>query len=137
MNKRIYFGRIIYFILALLFALCIIIQFYFTGLATFIDGSAWMKHMMFVHLFGFNLPIIMLIFAIIGRFPRIVYWQLFGVFISIFLMYFTVNFNSIIRWVGPLHVIVAILLFILSWFIVIKAWEFTFNNKQMERKENV
>lgn len=129
------FGRIIYFILASLFTVCIITQFYLAGVATFLDAGAWMKHMMFVHLFGFHLPIFMLIGALIGALPRQTFLQLFGVFVSIFLMYFTANMNSIAPWVGPLHVIIAIFLFTLSCVIVFSSWKSIFYNQKFERDE--
>ncbi len=132
-NKRVKYARMIYFILAILFTLCIIVQFYLAGVATFLNAEAWIKHVLFVHLFGFNLPIFMLIFAIIGALPQWAYWQLFGVFASIFLMYFTVNVNTIAPWFGPLHIIVGILLFTLSCAIAFKSWHFFF--KHTKRKQ--
>ncbi|MBW8351269.1 hypothetical protein K0H71_17770 [Bacillus sp. IITD106] len=129
-NTRVKIGRIIYFILAIMFALCIVTQVYFAGVAIFLDGAAWTKHRMFVHLFGFNLPIFMLIFAFVGSLPRWVYWQLFGVFVTIFLMYFTANIKTILPWIGPMHVIVAILLFVLSWFIVLKTGKLIFTRRE-------
>ena len=129
-NTRVRVGRIIYFIFAILFALCIIAQIYFAGVAIFLDGSAWTKHMMFVHLFGFNIPVLMLIFALVGALPRWAYFQLTGVFISIFLMYFTANIKTILPWIGPLHVIMALLLFVLSWSIVLKTWKLIFKGSE-------
>lgn len=133
-NKtRIRMGRIIYFVLAILFTLCVVTQFYFAGLAVFLDAAAWMKHMMFVHLFGFNVPLIMLIFAVIGALPRNAYWQLFVVLVCIFLLYFTANMNAPLPWVGPLHVIIAILLFVLSCSLVVSTWNVIRNHS--ERKD--
>ncbi|MCR2822294.1 DUF6220 domain-containing protein [Lederbergia panacisoli] len=129
-NLRVRAGRIIYFILAIIFALCIMVQIYFAGVAIFLDGSAWSKHMMFVHLFGFNIPVLMLIFTFVGALPRWAYFQLSGAFISIFLMYFTANIKAILPWVGPLHVILAFLLFALSWSIVLKTWKLLFKRSE-------
>lgn len=115
-------GRMTYLILAILFTICILVQLYLAGIAIFMDSAVWIKHMMFVHLFGFNVPIFMLVFAFVGVMPRWAYWQLFGIFVSIFLMYFTANMRTVFPWIGPMHVVIAILLFVLSCSIVIKTW---------------
>lgn len=121
-DTRICVGRIIYFTLAIVFTLCIIAQVFFAGMAIFLNTGAWMKHIMFVHLFGFNVPFLMFIFAVIGAMPRWAYWQLFGVLVSIFLMYFTANIKVILPWMGALHPVIGILLFVLSYSIVLKSW---------------
>lgn len=128
-KSRIRIGRIIYLILAILFTLCIFTQIYLAGMAIFMNPAVWLKHMMFVHLFGFNVPIFMLIFAFIGALPRWAYWQLFGIFTSIFLMYFSANMRTNFPWIGPLHVIIAILLLGLSCLVVGKTWTLIFRKK--------
>lgn len=85
------FSKYMFLLLAIAFAVCVFVQIYIAGIAIFVDVSAWIKHMTFVHLFGFNVPFFMLIFAIIGRMPRWAYWQMFGLFFTVFLMYFTAN----------------------------------------------
>lgn len=121
-HTRIRVGRMTYLILAILFTICILVQLYLAGIAIFMDSAVWMKHMMFVHLFGFNVPIFMLVFAFVGAMPRWAYWQLFGIFVSIFLMYFTANMRTAFPWIGPMHVVIAVLLLVLSCSIVIKTW---------------
>lgn len=125
-SKRFKIGRFGFLSLSVLFALCIFTQILLAGIALFVDARAWMQHIMFVHFFGFNIPIFMLVFAIIGAFPRRTYWQLFGIFISIFLMYFTVNMNAHASWLGPFHVIIAVLLFMLSCYTVLTSWKISF-----------
>lgn len=129
-DTRIRVGRIIYFTLAIVFTLCIIAQVFFAGMAIFLNTGAWMKHIMFVHLFGFNVPFLMFIFAVIGAMPRWAYWQLFGVLVSIFLMYFTANIKGVLPWFGPMHVVIAFLLFALSWSIVLKTWNLFIENQK-------
>ena len=68
MTARIRVGRIIYFILASLFALCTMAQFFFAGSAIFMDPVEWRKHVTFVHLFGFNIPIFMLAIRLYRQF---------------------------------------------------------------------
>lgn len=133
-NTRVRVGRIIYFILAVIFTLCIIAQVLFAGMAIFLYTVDWSQHMMFAHLFGFNLPILMLIFVFIGSMPRWAYWQLFGVFVAIFLMYFTANITANIPWLGSVHPIIAMLLFVQSYLIVSKTWSLISKNQQSERK---
>ncbi|GAA0609377.1 hypothetical protein GCM10009001_28530 [Virgibacillus siamensis] len=91
--------------------------------------------MTFVHLFGFNIPIFMLGFAFIGASPRWAYWQLLGILISIFLMYFTANISAHLPWFGAMHPVFGVLLFVLSCTMVSKTWKFTFNNKNNQEGE--
>lgn len=128
-TKRIQIGRVSFFILANIFTICILIQIYFAGIAIFEYPVDWSKHMTFVHLFGFNLPILMLIFAIVGSLPRWAYWQMFGVFLTIYLMYFTANFRTVVPWVGAIHPVVAMLLFALSVLLLLKSWKLIFCKK--------
>lgn len=131
-NKtRIRVGRIIFFTFTTLFTICILVQIYLAGVAIFINPGAWVKHMMFVHLFGFNLPILMIIFAVVGSMPRWAYWRLFGILVSTFLMYFTVHINAIFPWMGPIHPILAVLLFVLSCSVFIKTWHLINNNRKV------
>lgn len=117
MTTRIHVGRITYFILASIFALCTMTQFFFAGSAIFVDPVEWRKHVTFVHLFGFNVPIFMILFAFIGSLPRTAYLQILGIMIGIFFMYFTVNFRGL-PWTAALHPVIGTLLFLLSFYTV-------------------
>ena len=128
MTARVRVGRIIYFILASLFALSTMMQFFFAGSAIFMDPVEWRKHVTFVHLFGFNLPLFMMLFAFIGKLPRIVYLQIIGIMVGIFFMYFTVNFTGV-PWTAALHPVIGTLLFLLSCFTVVTSWKHTFKTK--------
>lgn len=130
-KTRIRVGRFIFLTLTTLFTLCILVQVYLAGMAIFGNPGAWVKHMKFVHLFGFNLPILMVIFAVVGSMPRWVYWNIFGVFVSTFLMYFTANIYSILPLMGPIHPVLAILLFVLSCSIIKKTWSLINNNRKV------
>ncbi|WP_342389195.1 DUF6220 domain-containing protein [Salinicoccus bachuensis] len=129
-SLRVRTARGIYLLLAVLFALCVTVQVFIAGMAVFDDPVHWMNHMMFVHMFGFNLPIIMLIFAFVGSMPRWVYWQLFGILVSVFLMYFTANIG--IDGINALHTVFAILLSMLSVWIVVKNFKLVFGNEKEE-----
>lgn len=121
-SMRIRVGRRIYLILASCFTLCILIQIYLAGMAIFINPANWAKHTLFGHLFLFNTPILMLIFAMIGSLPRWAYWQIFGLFVSVFLMYFTANISFVLPWMSPMHPVFAFLLLILSGSSTLKTW---------------
>ncbi|MCD2138800.1 DUF6220 domain-containing protein [Salinicoccus halitifaciens] len=113
-------GRGIYLLLAVIFALCVTIQFYTAGMAVFDNPAHWLQHTSFIHIFGFNLPVCMLLAALVGAMPRQVYWHLFGTFILIFMMYFTANIG--ISGLGPLHPVLGTGLLILSVWMTISAF---------------
>lgn len=128
-NVRIRMGRVVYLLLAIIFACCMTIQIFFAGMAIFMSPAHWVKHTTFVHLFGFNIPVLLLVFAFVGSLPSWAYWQTFGLFVSIYLMYFTANVTAIVPWVGAMHLVVAMILFVLSWIIVLKTWRLIFDNR--------
>ncbi|MBO0588007.1 DUF6220 domain-containing protein [Sporosarcina sp. E16_8] len=130
-KTRIRVGRFIFLTLTTLFTICILVQVYLAGMAVFGNPRVWVKHIIFVHLFGFNLPILMIIFAVVGSMPRWAYWNTFGIFVSTFLMYFTANINAILPWMGPIHPVLAILLFVLPCSIIIKTWGLINNNRKV------
>lgn len=127
-------GRRIYFILASCFTLCILVQIYLAGMSIFINPTHWTKHTMFGHLFLLIFPILMLIFAKIGSFPRWAYWQVLGLFVSVFLMYFTANISFIFPWITPMHPVLAFLFLILSGSSAQKAWNLINQDKHKEKK---
>ncbi|WP_099156654.1 DUF6220 domain-containing protein [Virgibacillus ndiopensis] len=131
-TARIRFGRIIYFILAALFTFCVATQLFLAGAATFVSPVNWMHHITFVHLFGFNLPIFMLLFAFIGAMPKWAYWQLAGLFVLIFSMYFTANMTANLPWIGAIHPVLAALLLIFSCVMITKTFKFIFNKEEGE-----
>jgi hypothetical protein len=61
--------RVLYVILAWLFALCILIQVFLAGLSIFESPGLISLHIAFAHTFEF-IPILLLITALLGRFPR-------------------------------------------------------------------
>lgn len=132
---RIRFGRYMYLALSIGFILCILIQIYFAGMAIFMNPAAWGKHTMFVHLFGYSLPIFMVLFAILGSFPRWAYWQLIGFFILIFLMYYTANIQWIFPWISPMHLVLAFVLLVLSSWTAWKTWKLIFQQGTNQKEE--
>ena len=125
-STRMKVGRVLYLVFGLLFACGIVIQVLLAGMAIFGDSINWVKHTLIIHLFGFNVPIFMLITAFIGKMPRWAYWQVFGVLVFVFLMYFTANITSALPFVAALHPVIAMILFTFSIWIVIAAWKHNF-----------
>lgn len=123
MNVRKRTGRIIYSVLAFIFLLCITVQIFLAGMAIFISPVHWMRHMTFIHLFGFNIPLFMLLFAFVGAMPRWAYWSVFSYFVSIFAMYFTGNMSAQLPWIAALHPVIATVLFIIALLVVNKSFK--------------
>ena len=65
--------RILYSVFAWLFALCLLIQVFLAGLSIFVSASLISLHVSFVHLFEF-VPLLLLIFSLLARFPRVIPW---------------------------------------------------------------
>lgn len=120
-RKRVYISRIIYLGLAIIFGCSVALQFLLAGMAIFINPVNWVKHIGFAHLFGFNLPIVMLIFAFVGAMPRWSYWYLFGMTLLVFLMYFSANITAMLPWFAALHPVIGVMLLMLSCRMAVKA----------------
>lgn len=84
-------ARLLYASLSVLLLLCVVLQFYWAGLAVFGNASHWSTHVQFVHLFGFNLPVVMLLAAFAAAHRRWAYWHLLLLMLSTFLMYLSAN----------------------------------------------
>ncbi|MGI2328315.1 DUF6220 domain-containing protein [Planococcus sp. YIM B11945] len=128
-KTRIRIGRIIYFVLACLFAACVLVQLFVAGMGTFVNPANWAKHVLFIHLFGLNLPLLLLVSALIGSMPRWAYRNIFALFFLIFTMYFTANMAGASPWIGALHPVIAVLLAAVSCANVNKVNKLIFNKK--------
>ena len=129
-SKRVRFSRVSYFVLAAIFALCIVLQVFLAGLSVFVSPVNWMNHQAFAHAFGMNLPLFMLLVAFIGKMPRWAYLHTVGLLVFIFLMYLTANMTAVIPWVAALHPIFAMVLFIQPGVILQKSWKLIVKNKE-------
>ncbi|WP_130858723.1 DUF6220 domain-containing protein [Gracilibacillus phocaeensis] len=109
---RIKIAEMTFIILLGLFLMVVFAQFILAGLAVFADPAQWRNHTMLIHLFGFNLPLILLVFAWLGKMKKRVYLQVLDFMVLIFLMYFTANIAGKMPWFAALHPIVGVLLFI-------------------------
>ncbi len=129
MNKA---GRIIFLLLIGMFFLSVLLQIFFAGLAIFVNPTHWMAHKSFVHLFGFNIPVFLLLLAYIGKLPKWAYGYVFCLMLGVFTMYFTANFTNIIRWVGALHPVFSIFLLFISYLTLKKTIILVFREKKGE-----
>jgi mercuric ion transport protein len=128
-------GGMAFVVLSIFFAVCVLTQLYIAGMSVFVNPAWWMRHMVFVHLFGFSLPLLMLVSAFIGGLPRSILVQVLGVMLSIFLMYFTANITGTLPWAGALHPVIAVFILIQSLLMVKMAWGLMFPNRQIEGAE--
>ncbi|WP_052144796.1 DUF6220 domain-containing protein [Halalkalibacter okhensis] len=111
---RIKVSRYMFLLFISLFILCVLFQFLSVGLAMFVDSGNWVYHRNVVHLFGWNIPLLLLLFAYLGSLPRLMYGHIFGLFFFIFAMYFTANMRFQIPWIGALHPLFGLLLLAIS-----------------------
>ena len=108
-DRRATFSEYIFFALAWLFLLCIVIQTFLAGLGMFTDSTYFKQHAAFVHFFEF-LPLLMLIFAFTGKLRASFKWQTLGLFLLIYSQYITANLPV----AGAMHPVIALLLFYFS-----------------------
>lgn len=106
-------GKWIYTTGVALFILCIMIQFFLAGLSVFVDPVFWERHVFFVHLFGFNLLVVLLIVAFINRHKWVEWLGIVGLFLLLFLMYFTANASEL-EMLRAAHPVLGVLLLLLA-----------------------
>ena len=121
-------SRYIFLVLCILFALGVIMQVVFAGLAIFVNGLYWVSHSVLVHAFGFNVPILMLLTAFIGKMPRWAYWNIIAMLFLLFLMYFTANITKVLPIIAAFHPVIAMVLFVISIWSVFRAWKLVREN---------
>lgn len=80
-------SRYLFFLGAALFLISVAIQIFTAGLAIFVIPTHWLSHITYIHLFGFNVPIFLLLFAYLGKLPRWGYLYVFGLMFGVFGMY--------------------------------------------------
>ncbi|MBP2079927.1 DUF6220 domain-containing protein [Oceanobacillus polygoni] len=129
MNRRKQIGKNIFLVLAILFLIGVIAQIFLAGLAIFASPVHWIKHITLIHLFGFNIPLFMLLFAWMGAMPRWAYGAVFGLLTSVFAMYFTGNMAAKLPWIAALHPVIAIVLFVIAFVVVIETVKLISNKK--------
>jgi|SRR5699024_1839239 len=107
LNNRIQNSRIGFLILAWIFAVCIVVQTFISGLAIFTNYSYWAYHTTFVIWFQF-IPILMLVLSFSGKLSKLIRWQVVVLFFLIVpLQYVSINIPGM----GAIHPVIALVLF--------------------------
>src|SRR5690625_8018905 len=97
LNSRVQYSRFFFLILAWIFTVSIVVQTFIAGLAIFTNYSYWTFHTTFVVWFQF-IPILILVLSFTGQFPKLIRWQVAGLFLLIVpLQYVTINISSLGR----------------------------------------
>ncbi len=100
-------SRGLFLLFSSVFFIAVLTQIFLAGLAIFVNPIYWMKHTTFIHVFGFNIPVLLFLLSYFGKLPQWAYIYVFGLISGVFFMYFTANFTNILRWLGALHPIIA------------------------------
>lgn len=100
---------IVFLGLASLFVVCVSVQIFFAGMAIFVDSSHWHEHVVFVRVFEL-FPVLMLIFAFVGKMPKALRWMCAVIFLLIFAQYFTAHFPG----AGAFHPVIAAVMFLVA-----------------------
>ena len=115
--------QLIYIGLGIVFLGCLLIQFLLAGMSVFDDPTKWIVHKSFAHLFALNIPILMVICAVIGKFLRLVYKPLAAIIFLIFMMYFTANMGWQVGWIGAFHPVAGVLLIFAATVATVKGYK--------------
>jgi hypothetical protein len=107
--------RWIYAALAWITWACIVVQVFLAGLGTFADSADWKLHTTFVNYFEY-LPIVMFILSFFGRIRGGLRWIGLGLYALISFQHMSVRVFSDIGALAALHTVVALALFLGSWY---------------------
>ena len=120
LQTRVRWARRGYVLFAGAFVIGVLIQVYLAGMAVFMDPTYWGLHTTFVHVLEL-IPAIMLVVAVLGRFPRKMKLLPIGLFALIIVQYATaVGFSGSV--VAALHPVTALVLFGLAAITTGKSW---------------
>ena len=125
------YTRIAYIGLGVAYVVCLLTQFLFAGMSVFDNPGYWGTHKTFVHLFGYVVPALMLLYAMLGKFTRLVSKDLVTMFLLLFVMYFTGNIGWHVGWLGALHPVIGVLLTSTAIAAIIKV----FRNNNVEKRK--
>lgn len=103
-------AHLIYKILAWLLLVCIVVQIYIAGMATFSDPMNWEKHKMFANFFAM-IPLIMFLLTFIGGIKGRVRRISLGLFWLIVFQFLTIHVFSSVFVIAAFHPVIAMLLF--------------------------
>jgi hypothetical protein len=126
--RRGHIARVIFVVLASLFAACVVAQVFIAGMAVFVNPLNWRWHTTFIHVFEF-LPLLMLIISFVGRLPAAQRWQCAALFLLIVVQYFTANVAASLPFAAALHPVNALLIFWMATWLLSRAWRYTFRTR--------
>jgi hypothetical protein len=117
-------SRTLFLQLAWILLLGIVTQVVLACLAVFVDGGLWQKHRTIMNVIEL-IPAIMLIFGMIGGIPKLYTALSFLLFVLIQFQYYT-NYG----WLGAIHAIFAIVLFMISLYVAWGSYQIVKNKKE-------
>ena len=123
--RRGHIARVIFVVLAALFAACVVAQVFIAGMAVFVNPLNWRWHTTFIHIFEF-LPLLMLIISFVGRLPAAQRWQCAALIALIYAQYFTANVATVLPFAAAAHPVNALVIFWLATLLLSRAWRHTF-----------
>jgi Family of unknown function (DUF6220)/Family of unknown function (DUF5957) len=126
--------QVIYIGLGIVFLCCLLIQFLLAGMSVFGDPTKWIVHKSFAHLFALNIPIVMVICAVIGKFLRLVYKPLAAMIFLVFMMYFTANMGWQVGWIGAFHPVAGVLLIITAGVALLKGYKIGLHTDEVKKE---
>ncbi|MGP4106362.1 DUF6220 domain-containing protein [Virgibacillus sp. L01] len=97
-------------VLSLLFFICVVIQVFLAGIATFVNYGNWELHTTFIHYFEFT-PIIMLFLSFFVSLPKEIRWDYAGLYLLIIMQYVTTQLTASAPFVAAIHPVIAMVLF--------------------------
>lgn len=103
------------------FAICVVIQVFFAGMAIFVDPANWSLHTNFIHNFQYIL-IIMLVLAFLGRLSQRLKLLPIGLGVLLMVQYATAQAFST-SLVAAIHPVNALVIFWLAVFTTRQAWQ--------------
>jgi hypothetical protein len=122
-TKKQKYSRTLFFLLAWILLLGIVIQVSLAGLAIFVDGAFWKTHTAIINVIEF-IPALMFIFGSAGGIPRWYKAWSFVLFIFINFQYYTT-----FGWLGAIHSAFALIIFMISLYIAWGSYQFVVNHK--------
>ncbi|MCC3373638.1 DUF6220 domain-containing protein [Cohnella sp. REN36] len=110
MSNTVLKARFVFKLLAWLFAVCIVLQVFFAGLALFWDSAQWASHTGFAK-FLMIPPVLMLITSFFAKLPLSRRLSSAGLIVLIILMFVSAKMASSIGYLSALHPVIALMLF--------------------------
>ncbi|MBO0992672.1 DUF6220 domain-containing protein [Bacillus sp. SD088] len=122
-------SRYAYTILAMIFAACLLVQVFLSGMAIFWNATNWQLHIAFVNFFQY-IPVILLILAFTGQIKGGLRWMPIGLIVLIIIQYATVNMTN---YIAAIHPVTGMGMFVLAINTAQASWGLSFqrNHEQV------